>query len=604
MLPSRYINRYVAFSKTLTMTIRTFHILLICCICILLLAACGDALLLDDQSINSAQIDFSTNVSAGQSAPLNWSEASVADLWYAVKRSDSLVDVGVTRPGVNRGFENGKVLVPASEQNVSREKLQGYISGRVVSFDDKLATARIRLRSLDDLEILLASPFVDFVEPAYVSHSTGLVHSDGKSGCGATSWTDGLFAVGPDFISNRLSDQIPLAWHHANGSGVTLTFIGTGISKNQPQLNEHFESGLSSERTSLRLTTRGPLHDPHNGPEYWDDDCGHESRLISVATGPRNGTGLAGISYRSHLISIRAISDPLVWTDSEHIIEAIREAVDVAQTPTVVNLAFGSITYKENIARAIEAAVDEIPDQLIFIGAAGTSPSILGQQHIVVFPARMPEVIAVTGINDDGSVCSNCHYGTQVEFGAFTNEPSINPLSRSGHYLADHHVNISGSSGATAVIAGIAALTWSADLTRTNSQVVSRMKNSAAAVQLPNHNSWTTGFGMPNAACAVGGICRIELSGPGVITESGNYTFTAEQVASNTAATYAWSTGHTSPSISLHINTPQEADEHMLLSVTVTDHKGASITRSRMIIIRADSNQPDCPPEVIICPDN
>lgn len=327
----------------------------------------------------------------------------------------------------------------------------------------------------------------------------------------------------------------------------------------------------------------------------------HESRLISVAAGPRNGGGLVGIAFQSNLHSIRAISNVLLLTDSQHVVDAIELAAVTVPERNVMNLAFGSPTYKDNIARQIEASSN---DMIVMVGAAGTSPSWMGQQHKIAFPARMPEVVAVTGINADGSVCGNCHRNVQIEFGAYTDEPSLNPYAQASHNLAGPHVSISGSSGATAVISGIAALTWSANPGLTAQGVIQRMKSSSAAVQLPNHSPWQSGSGMPNAACAVGGICRIEMQGPSVITEPGHHVYTAKQIASNVDASYDWSTGHTTSSAPLVVTTLPAEDEHVQLSVTVTDHKGVSITRSRTIIIRSATSPPDCPPQVIVCPDN
>jgi serine protease len=114
----------------------------------------------------------------------------------------------------------------------------------------------------------------------------------------------------------------------------------------------------------------------------------------------------------------------------------------------------------------------------------------------VVFPADMPEVVAVTGVTyPGGGVPCGIHYGAEVEVTAYLDIPST------GRYTADV-VSMGGSSNATAVVGSIAALTWSRNPTLTRDQLRARLQQSGA--YYPSRSS-TQGFGLVNALKAVRG---------------------------------------------------------------------------------------------------
>lgn len=204
--------------------------------------------------------------------PEHWSDVDDERLWAAVLLSDTLVDIGVKDRGMASGFSRGRLQASIAQQASALEAITRSDSGLLINHDPRLATARLKLSSIEELSRLRASPYIDFVEPAYIFHPNGILHSDGSSGCGASTWTSSLHSLGSgEYISSSLASQIPLAWHHATGAGITLTFIGTGISSGQPQLASLFSTGSSSNRSLTRSAT---YYDPMLAPLFWRDDCG------------------------------------------------------------------------------------------------------------------------------------------------------------------------------------------------------------------------------------------------------------------------------------------------------------------------------------------
>ncbi len=136
----------------------------------------------------------------------------------------------------------------------------------------------------------------------------------------------------------------------------------------------------------------------------------------------------------------------------------------------------------------------------MLFAAAGTSYGWTSW-YGVIYPAKFSQCIAVTGVKENGSRCSSCHDGSEVEFtipmerDANSNRNSLS-LATSG-YTPTY---IGGSSCATAMSAGIAAVVWSANPSLTRSQVYTCLRNTS---QFYPGISSSKGYGNLNAAAAV-----------------------------------------------------------------------------------------------------
>jgi subtilisin family serine protease len=105
-------------------------------------------------------------------------------------------------------------------------------------------------------------------------------------------------------------------------------------------------------------------------------------------------------------------------------------------------------------------------------------------------------VVAVTGVSyPQGGVPCGIHRGGDVELTAYLDVPTT------GRRTAEV-TSIGGSSNATAVVAGVAALVWQANPTLTRDQVRARLHASGS---LWPTRSGTQGFGLVNARRAVVG---------------------------------------------------------------------------------------------------
>lgn len=127
---------------------------------------------------------------------------------------------------------------------------------------------------------------------------------------------------------------------------------------------------------------------------------------------------------------------------------------------------------------------------------------------------------------------------------------------------------VGGSSNASAILSGIAALILAKHPSYSRSQILTSLIVSATGGGL-RHDIW---YGAPNALCAVGGFCVGCIDGAALIEHTGSCTFTAQQRLSAGPFSYQWSTGKTTPSITRQVNITYGMQEYnMELSVVITD---------------------------------
>ncbi len=283
---------------------------------------------------------------------------------------------------------------------------------------------------------------------------------------------------------------VPTAWNTAQGQGITIGVIDAGISSAQSLLGSQFTNGLSSGRT---ITTDYTL-----GSSAYTS-CTHGTSMSGLAVGPRNNlNNTTGIAYKSNLHFIRACNDVVLDGSSER--TGVKNALVRMGNRTdvrIVSMSIGTPFYSSVLYDGVVYANNK--GKMLF-AAAGTSFSWTSW-YGVIYPAAHGECIAVTGVNESSSTCNVCHDGSQVDFTVPMERNSNsdrNTLSLAGS--GNNPSYVGGSSSATAMTAGVAALVWSARPTLTRSQVYTAIRNTSQ--YYPSYSS-SRGYGNINAAAAV-----------------------------------------------------------------------------------------------------
>ncbi|HEX8242600.1 MAG TPA: S8/S53 family peptidase [Longimicrobium sp.] len=414
--------------------------------------------------------------------------ADMADdaLWTHVAAGGGVVTVGLKAPGAPRGFYKGKVLVDAPTWSQASHAVLAQQGVTLLQRDDLLPTLKVRLESADALRAVRRLGFVDYVEPVMAAGDLN-THA-GVGGCSwGDAWTgDRQYTASGDVYSQKFSAMgIPSAWTLSSGAGITIGLIDTGISSGQGQFLSTFTSGESGGRT-IRFFYVSPTF-----TSAWDE-CGHGTRMAGIIAAPRDGSSVGGIAYRANLVSVRH-ANGVAAVSSSDAKYGVRGALQNGSK--IIAMAWESLNWWWQVSDEIEYWHYNYP--VLFFGAAGTSgcgDGILDSN--VVFPADMPEVVAVTGVTyPGGGVPCGIHHGADVELTAYLDVPST------GRYTADV-VEMGGSSNATAVVSSVAALVWSRNPAMTRDQLRQRLWQTAQ--YYPSRHP-EEGYGVINAYRAVSG---------------------------------------------------------------------------------------------------
>ena len=460
--------------------------------------------------LTPAQINAKIDESLSTKGSFNWREASSHLLWSAVVNGNNVVTVGFGNSKSN--FERAKTANDVKIQNEIFAIVMKYeattLDKILIAADTDLNLVDIIVAKQETIIALRRSEYIRYIEPAdynYLNVRNAENRSGDGSGCGyessALASADYTTATPNAKVPWTFTQHnIPSAWNISTGRGVTIGIIDTGISPNQSLLGANFNNGQSSGRTIQKngvfVDSIWPWSTTTDGV---NDLCGHGTSMASVAAAPRNDRGLpVGVAYNANLVTYRAAAN--VVLDSYQEQEAVKKAFTALGNNTsvkIISMSMGHIFSVGKIEDAIRYAYGK--GKLIFC-AAGSSTSFTTFSG-VIFPAWMPETIAVTGVREGATyqACDICHVGSKVDFTVMMERASGSNVPIVSYY-ENQTDYVGGSSVATATTAGIAALVWAKNPNWTRDQVLKKMRESASLY--PNRNS-SFGYGNINALLAV-----------------------------------------------------------------------------------------------------
>jgi subtilisin family serine protease len=474
-------------------------------------------------------------------------------LWGHIDAVAETAVVGLKAADEPRGFWKGQNLVDESERRQATDAVVSQPGVTLLSADDLRPALTIRLKDRSSLKAVRRLRFVEYMEPAAFNAQVLSLGCTGNGGNfdpeGGDVYTGAMDTIDP-------GDKLPLNFRHAKvreawargatGAGATIAVLDTGAFSTQTQLQQpEFSSGMSTGRSVAHLnsSSRGT----------WDD-CNHGTRMASTVAAPRDGRNMVGVAWKANLLSVRHGEDVVIDAlESYAVVQGIRAAVNSGAR--IIAMAFGSGQMEyNNLKHEIEAK--HYNRDILFVGAAGTEYCSEG----VVFPANMPEVVAATGTTAAGSLHPAACTGEEVDI-----HTVIEDAFAAGRRTGDL-ITFGGSSDATAVVAGSAALVWSRYPSWTRDQVRDRLFSTTTRGTCGGQCGGSNG--QLNAYAAVGGFERLGIGGPRRVDPGTQYTLSAAPFGDG-PFTYRWSTGDTNPSITVTAG-PAGTQQTFTLSVTDT----------------------------------
>lgn len=257
------------------------------------------------------------------------------------------------------------------------------------------------------------------------------------------------------------------AWDFSTGrSSVIIAVLDTGVNP----VSELSGRVISSGRDFVSLGCTGGC------PSSATDSNGHGTMAATVAAGRgNNNAGYAGACWGCRVMPVRVLDSTGSGPQSA-VASGIRWAADNGAKVISMSLA-GQPTTANSPQTLVDAVAYARSRGAVVVSAAGNDG-----QSLRTYPAATPGVIGVGGFTFSGERRvrhPSSNHGSWVDVaGPFTNGAQ----NRNGTYGSFH-----GTSSATPVVAGAAALAWSARPGLTRAQVEQAILSSAASMAGTKH---------------------------------------------------------------------------------------------------------------------
>jgi len=335
--------------------------------------------------------------------------------------------------------------------------------------------------------------------------------------------------------------NLPPAWERTRGSAAqVVAVVDSGALYGHPDLAGKLLPGYDLI-SDLDTSNDGDGRDPDaSDPGDWitsseagsgryplcpaEDSSWHGSFIAGeIAAATHNGVGVAGVGWDTRVQPVRVSGKCGAWLSD--VVEGIRWAagLPVSGVPTnptparVINVSFGG---SSSCNSAYQTAIDDA-------GAAGSLVVVAAgnENGALTRPADCAGVLAVGAARQDGLKTYYSSYGPNVGImapggpGAADTGPRLYSTSNAGLRGPGEHIYDSkdGTSFASPLAAGVAALMLSVNPALTPAQLISRIQSGARP--FPSSAAYPTcRVGMPaSSACN----CTRETCGPGLLDAEG-----------------------------------------------------------------------------------
>ncbi|MEO8082376.1 MAG: S8 family serine peptidase [Ardenticatenales bacterium] len=377
----------------------------------------------------------------------------------------------------NPGYVPNRLIVGFRPEatDVYKRTINEKYGGQVI---DQIGALNIQVLRVTNPDLLTqvrayqSEAQVSFAEPDYIAHTMGepdhlapiltSLAPERDDHARPRSRLDLLFTPNDPYLSQQWHHakiESAGAWDRQRGAGVTIAIVDTGTNCNHADLAGKCVTGYDYVN-----------HD--NNPA---DDQGHGTHVAGIAAAvTNNGVGGAGVGWDSMVMPVKVL-DRTGNGGHSAIASGITYAAD--HGADIINMSLGGAFTSSALRTAVEYAISH---GVVVVAAAGnentSNPS---------YPAAYTGVISVAATTQSDQRASFSNYGTTIKVAA----PGVSILSTvmTGGYQA-----WSGTSMASPVVAGLAALLVAQNPSRTPAQVEQILEQSADDL---GDRGWDPNFG-------------------------------------------------------------------------------------------------------------
>jgi len=391
------------------------------------------------------------------------------------------------------GFKDGELLIKF-KRHVSTDMKRDLLARHKAKIIRVLYQSDVELWQIpkgQELAIsqqLSINPSIEYAEPNYRYYALSTIPNE-SSLARLRPYTTTIRAPLPATIPNDPSFSKQWAhwiilssegWDIATGSsGIIIAIIDTGIDEAHPDL-------------ASKLVVGYDFVDDDSEPL---DENGHGTHVAGIAAAmTNNGTGIAGMDWQARIMPVRVLDAQGIGYSSD-ITEGIHWAY--VNGAKVLNLGLGNPTYSQSMEDAVNAAGS------LVVAAMGDRRQ---QGNPTMYPAAYASVMAVAATNPSDMYTTGSQFGPHCDISApggdmaSYHDPNgiYSTMPTYPVYLTTHdscYTNydyLHGTSQATAHVAGLAALVWSANPTLTPNEVQAAIESTAEDLGPPG---WDPDYG-------------------------------------------------------------------------------------------------------------
>lgn len=216
------------------------------------------------------------------------------------------------------------------------------------------------------------------------------------------------------------------AWNNSTGSGIKVAVLDSGIDRDHPDLKENLVGCVNF------IYSWGTC----------EDDNGHGTHVSGIIAAKNNQIGVVGVAPNAKIYSLKVLNRKGQGYLSD-LIEALEWVIN--NKIQIVNMSLGStydvVSFHEAIQRAYEAGIVQVAS------AGNSGPGA----DTVTYPAKYPEVIAVSATDSSDNIPSWSSRGSEIDITA--PGQSVNST-----YLGGGYKILSGTSMSAPHVTGTVAL--------------------------------------------------------------------------------------------------------------------------------------------------
>lgn len=276
----------------------------------------------------------------------------------------------------------------------------------------------------------------------------------------------------------------PEAWEVPGVSGTRVAIIDSGVAIDHKDISDKVVARVNFSDTEI--------DEPKDYDEY-----GHGTHVAGIVAATHNSIGVAGVCPDCTILDAKVLNSSGVGSSS-----AIAKGIDwaVENGAKVINMSLG----QRVSSRTLETAVNNAWKRgVVLVAAAGNAGT-----QAKIYPGAYPNVIAVAATDNRDVKASFSTYGKWVDLAApgvnvystFPNHPFV--LGTQNGRSTGYDIG-SGTSMASPIVAGVAAMVWSTTPAGTpNTKVREKVELTADKID-GTGTSWA--HGRVNACEAVAG---------------------------------------------------------------------------------------------------